>query len=281
MTHVHSLAPAHIRLNSRVRRFSEKLFVPEDLRSSNERGYAQAFSTQTAQSPDASAGASCEEPACDFHHLVPNGGGAHSVTHRPASPREGLHALPAGSPARSYACDPADGNIDIDLLLSSSSPPRPSRSRLPQATQRVPSSEFRSAVLFTFSSCSGLAGGARARHNLKTTPGIRAGRWLVAPSGGPRPLSQAGKWQPGHCAGAAPREARPRLGLGRCHWQWHACSGVLHASGRRRAQHAPGVAQAAGDLARIRIHPGPGARLQTGGVSSYYWRRGSKKPASD
>ena len=146
--------------------------------------------------------------------------------------------------------------------------------------ERVPSSEFRSAVLFTFSSCSGLAGGARARHNLKTTPGIRAGRWLVAPSGGPRPLSQAGKWQPGHCAGAAPREARPRLG--RCHWQWpgHACSGVLHDSGRR-AQHAPGVAQAVGDLARIRIHPGPGARLQTGGVSSYYWRRGSKKPASD
>ena len=48
---------------------------------------------------------------------------------------------------------------------------------------------------------------------------------------------------------------------------WHACSGVLHASGRR-AQHAPGVAQAAGDLARIRIHPGPGARLQTGGSAA-------------
>ncbi len=93
--------------------------------------------------------------------------------------------------------------------------------------ERVTSSEFRSAVLFRF--CSGLAGGARARH--KTTPGIRAGRWLVIPSGGPSPLSQAGKWQPGHCAGAAPREARPRLGLGRWHWQWHACSGVLHCHG--------------------------------------------------
>ena len=126
LRHRNSLAPAHSRLHSRVRRFSENLFVPEDLR--NERGYAQAFSTQTAQSPDASAGASCEEPACDFHHLVPNGGGAH----RPASPREGLNAPTAGSPARYYACDP-DGNIDIDLLLSSPSPPR----RYPQAMQRT------------------------------------------------------------------------------------------------------------------------------------------------
>jgi hypothetical protein len=81
-------------------------------------------------------------------------------------------------------------------------------------------------------------------------PAIRAGRWVVAPSGGPGPLASGSLGAAP--AGAAPREARPR----RCHWQWRACSGVLHASGRR-AQHAPGVAQAAGDLTWAGADPSP------------------------